>query len=236
MSILYKHLIRPFEVKGSLTRYGKKSDGGYIVNEEYLKNINRLYSYGLADDISFENEILTNKNIIGHLYDHTIQKPTDLTSNGLFHKEGLSLFKNESCDNFLNHVKQNNDIDNKILLKIDVEGAEIDYFEAINLDSFSNVIQMIVEFHSNINHLKYIKSLIKINEYFYCCHIHGNNGGGILIKNQDETYSDITEFTFINKKYVNYNPIYYKNKYPINGLDYPNLPNQQDFFFDFTQI
>jgi len=233
---LYKNIIRPFKINGEYFRYGKNFDGGYIINKDYIKNITRLYAYGLADDISFENQILNeNKHIIGHLYDHTIEKPNDLAQNAHFHKEGLSLIKNDFCDNLFKHIENNNDINEKILLKIDVEGAELDYFNFTDMKLFSNVVQMVVEFHSNINFQKYIKSLIKINEYFYCCHLHGNNGGGALnIANQ--IYPDIIEFTFINKKYINYQPIYNKRQYPIDNLDFPNLKDQKDFSIQFDYL
>lgn len=237
MISLYKNLIRPYKIYGDYIRYGRNFDGGYIINKNYLQHVNRLYSYGLADDISFENHILNdNKHIIGHLYDHTIDKPKNLIGNAHFHKEGLSLIKENFCNNLFDHIKENKDLDAKIILKIDIEGAELEYFDHINLDLFSNVVQMAVEFHSNINFQKYIKSLIKINEYFYCCHIHGNNGGGILLKDKDQLYSEITEFTFINKKYVDYIPLYNQIEYPIKNLDQPNLPDQKDFFITFNYL
>ena len=220
MKNLALNLIRPYNVIGQYIRYGNKSDGGYILNKDYINNSEVLYSYGIADEISFEKDFLNDfPGYKVHLYDHTINKFPELKGEVFAHKEGLAPEKNDCCDNFLNHVKINNDQDKNIILKIDAEGAELDFFNFTELSLLSNITQMIVEFHTpGDNFLKFLNAITRINHYFYCTHIHQNNCG--------VHYSlDFIECTFINKKNVKYVPEIKVCDYPMQGLDYPNCGN-----------
>jgi hypothetical protein len=223
-------LIRPFDIDGSLIRYGNKSDGGYVVNKEYIKKSNILYTYGVGIDISFEQDLLTdNSNYLVHMYDHTINGSLESNDYIFFHKEGLGLTKVKNKNNFLNHIKINNHEDKKITLKIDIEGDEIDFFNEVDISKFNNVIQMIVEFHCwNVNVFsKMLESISKINKYFYCIHFHHNNHLPLLnVKNI--LCPQAIELTFINKLYVNEYPNYKNQKYPIDGLDYSSSINKSN--------
>jgi protease II len=220
MTNLTLNLIRPYDIKGEYIRYGNKSDGGYILNKDYINNLEVLYSYGIADEISFEKDFLQNNpNCKAHLYDHTINIFPEINGNVFKHKEGLNYKKDKDTDNFLNHISINNDQDKNIILKMDAEGAELDFFNFTDLSLFNKVTQMIVEFHTaGDNFLKFLNAITRINHYFYCAHIHQNNCGG--------HYSlDLIECTFINKKSVTYVPEIKVCNYPIQGLDYPNCEN-----------
>jgi len=217
------NLIRPFILEGDLIRYGNKSDGGYIVNKKYLNLSNVLYTYGVGGEVSFERDLLIdfpNYNI--HLYDHTINEFPILQGKVFNHKEGLSSEKQNDCDNFLNHIKINNDEKNNILLKIDVEGEELSYFQKVDLIHFNNVAQMILEFHLDKGTvIDFINSINNINTYFYCIHVHGNNHGNLMIVDNQE-FPIVLECTFINKSFVEETPILSHKDYPIEGLDFSN--------------
>ena len=42
----------------NLCRLGVEKDGGYILNQEFLKKSNFLISFGMAEEYSFENDFL----------------------------------------------------------------------------------------------------------------------------------------------------------------------------------
>jgi hypothetical protein len=226
---------RPYALEGNLVRYGNKSDGGYIVNTKYLGLSNVLYTYGVGGEVSFEIDLLKhNPNYKIHLYDSTISKFPEINGNVIKHKEGLASYKKYKYDNLLNHLSINQDVNEKILLKIDIEGGEFDFFRNIDINSLSNVVQMIVEFHIDkapVDH--FIECLNKINEKFICIHIHGNNYSYINYINNIE-FPTLPEFTFINKHYIKETPLLISKNYPIENLDYPNGGMNRDWSISFN--
>ena len=232
MSIL-KTTLRPYKIDGELIRLSSRHDCGYIINKEVIKNINRCYTYGIGSDISFENEMLDiNPYIKTYLYDHAVSQPT-LKPNMTFFKNGLSGHKEGELNSFFNHVIENKDsLNEKILLKIDAEGAEYPLFNENSIELFQNLEAMIIEFHYIENQLdNFLKILNDINKYFFIVHIHGNNCAG-QFNHEGFICPSVPEITFLNRK--RYEPLGFLSvKYPIAGLDYPNNPNKGDLEIDF---
>lgn len=247
-------LIRPYDIKGPLKRFGNIQDGGYVLNYKFLKLTERLYSYGFGNDFSFEKDIVNCiNNYHVYIYDHTVDNIKDIYPKITFYKNGLFSSKTENCDTFMNHVDQNNDNNKKIILKIDIESNEIDFFSKINMKNLKNVVQMVVEFHMVyldenaiylqsfnkdliLENMKIIGNLYKktldildkINQYFYCIHLHPNNFSP-TVNIEGIEYPMIFECTFINKEYIDYEPkLIYNKTYPILNLDYENsISNKQ---------
>lgn len=60
-------------INNNLIRFGRKADGGYIVDKKIALKSNYLISFGLGDDWSFELDFLKfNKNSKIYIYDHTV--------------------------------------------------------------------------------------------------------------------------------------------------------------------
>lgn len=118
-------------------------------------------------------------------------------------------------------------IKGEILLKIDTEGAEYDYFMNEDIEELSSFVNgIILEVHS-LDQPRY-QSLFsqimeKINSEFVLVHIHGNNWGGDFVY-EGHTIPKVIEFAFVNKKYVDKKEVD-TSEYPIKNLDYPNNPN-----------
>lgn len=257
-------LIRPYNIHGNLKRFGNFSDGGYVLNCDFLKKTEKMYSYGVGNDYSFEKDI---ENYMDpyhiYLYDYSINLEKKVSSKISFQKQNLSFEKNKNSNNLFNHIKENNDENKKILLKIDIESNEIDFFTKINMKNFKNVIQMVVEFHlayldekciylQSINNYinvydiyskkvevvgefykKTLNILNKINEYFYCIHVHSNNSAPTT-DIEGSKFPIAFECTFVNKKYINYKPFPLCNiTYPIKNLDYDNKNCNQKIFLKF---
>jgi len=231
------NILRPYILDGDLTRYGGKKDGGYIVNKKYLNLSNVLYTYGVGDEFSFEEDFLNNfPEYKVHLYDPTINKFPELKGKVFNHKDGLACEKNNDglpFDDFLNHVKINNDEKNNILLKIDAEGVERVYFQKIDLTKFDNVVQMVIEFHIFDDYIDcFVDCMLNINKYFYCIHIHENNCCGL----HSSGIPRVIECSFINKLYVKEHPILSNKKYPIKNLDFPNCPWEDKWSIDYSNL
>ena len=63
--------LRPYKAKRKI-RIGKSKDGGYVVEESSLKNVDVIYSYGVGWDVSFELAILKKINKTCRIFDPTI--------------------------------------------------------------------------------------------------------------------------------------------------------------------
>lgn len=134
------------------------------------------------------------------------------------------------------HCKEFN-IQGDIFLKIDVEGAEYDYFlnaDIKQLESF--VAGMIIEVHwleQPQNQEKFKKMMEKINEHFVMVHIHGNNWGGEFTY-ENHTIPKVLELTFVNKRLLDdWKPD--NEDYPIKDLDFPNNSNLEDCNLSFLK-
>lgn len=55
-----------------LIRLGKKNDGGYLIPKKSLNSCNKLYSFGLNDDYSFEKDFFKKKNAEVVFYDQSV--------------------------------------------------------------------------------------------------------------------------------------------------------------------
>ena len=131
-----------------------------------------------------------------------------------------------------------------MLLKIDIEGAEYDYFTSVDIKAVADVTTGIVLEVHNVHDPKYRDQLVtvlnKLKPYYFLTHIHGNNWGGtfdLIERINDSKFTGyslpvVMEFTFVNKRYANV-AIPDNQKYPIAGLDMPNNADRPDTNLDF---
>lgn len=207
--------LKIYDVKSPKVRLGNEWDGGYVLPELMLNESKALFTYGVGNDVSFEVDYINKTNNNVYLFDHTIDKITvslDSLKSMVFKKEGLSYEKTEKLDTFFNHYNENK-IDGRVLLKIDIEGDEFQYFLKTDIEKLSKLVTgIVVEFHPTeikVNINNFFEALEKLNKYFYNCHIHANNYGGTVKHVSDGmniNLPHIIEMTFINKEiFLNYN-------------------------------
>tara|TARA_B100001564_G_scaffold352322_1_gene359565 strand:- start:97 stop:891 length:795 start_codon:yes stop_codon:yes gene_type:complete len=169
----------------------------------------------------------------------------DLKARYLLYKN-YSDFLNLSCLKFYPEkitypIKNKNDTDldkvllrilnnEKIILKIDIEGYEFNLIDQI-VENRSRITMLIMEYHwLDKNEELFLKSVKKIQQYFDIIHIHGNNHCEKLLSGLPIAL----EMTLINKDSNNFSQDYVK-KFPIKDLDFPNNPYKEDLFFSFNE-
>lgn len=181
--------------------------------EEILSSFNSLKDSQDKNNINNLKQILeTNQSLVKQLSDNlSLRSPRD-------------------------HYNQYN-IQGDVLLKIDTEGAEFDYFLNEDIDDLSSFVAgLILEVHwidQEPIRNKFIPMMEKISKHFVITHVHGNNWGGEF---DYEGYKvpRVPEFSFVNKKYIN--TLTPDNQtYPILDIDYPNNPNIADCNLDFLK-
>lgn len=227
-------VLTPYEVEGyeEGVRLGNAYDGGYVIPKKVLPLVEKVYSYGIGNDISFEKAVVElGIPVVG--YDHTIDKLPEDWREIIFHKNGLASKAGQDVDTFEHHLQQNNDVAKKILLKIDIDGAEWDVIDQI-VDQFSsNIVALVLEAHDLYRFLKmprYAKVLTHLESRFTLCHIHGNNFRGSVYIGRKRIPS-VCELTFINNSLVTAKAIR-KNSLP--GIyDFPNNKKKKDIVLNF---
>ena len=229
-------LLKPQNIFLEKKRLGPSEDGGYVVPKFVLENCSALFSYGVGYETKFDEDFYVEYQKPTYLFDHTIphrawdRQHMDIQ---LFN-HGLGF--GENCKDF--HEDYNTlNIDGHVLLKIDIEGGEFDYFLNTSIPKMGdNVMGLLLEIHyinDPKNREDMVKMITKLNEVFVLCHIHGNNWGGEWYHN-GETIPKVLELTFVNKKFVEKSELDDQN-YPIPGLDVPNNRDLADYDLSFLK-
>lgn len=196
-------------------RLGNPWDGGYVVSIFSIGKSDAVFSYGVGGDISFERDycLLTGKK--AYCFDHTVDGinirsdwlnvSPELKDKIIFKKEGISGEDQEMTKHFFTHY-DNEKMAGRVLLKLDVEGCEYDFFEKTDLQKLASITSGIViefhNFHIKETYEKFLQLLEKMNKFYYIIHIHGNNYGGISeyeYNGQIYTMPHFLEVSFVNK-------------------------------------
>lgn len=209
-------LLTPLKTDFTLVRFGRQEDGGYIVPLELCRLCNHLISFGILDDVSFEEDyIYNNPNAIIECFDGSIDYLPKNHENFKFYKKFIG------ANNGGDFISINElFIDQFTGMKMDIEGWEYVCLNSLLDSKFSQLQFLTVEFHlsericpeRNINDL--ILLLNRINQYMFPIHVHQNNTDHGYFMYNGMMVSKSIEVTFVNN-------IYKESKYPIKNLDYP---------------
>lgn len=174
--------LQPVQLRNcELKRYGLGRDEGYLLCDNFLKNTEVVYSYGIDGRDGLGCEISTELNIPLHQYDcFNLTRPLCDKRDAVFHEECVSGVVRKDLNGRLfdtveNQIAKNNDSGKTILLKIDVEGAEWDSLATVSEKTFKNVDQIVAEFHKERDHLQYLDLIRKLKQTYHIAHIHFNN-------------------------------------------------------------
>ena len=229
-------LFKTYLISSDKIRLGPDEDGGYTASTISLESSVALYTYGVGHDVRYEEAYKNKYGNEVYLYDHTIGKETgwDLGQKLNFINEGLGY--NEKCDDFVNHYKKSG-IAGDVLLKVDIEGGEYNYFEKVNIEEVAKVTTgILLELHwlTDVGYQKRAEVLLnKLYEHFTLTHIHGN-AWGTTWDYQGHKIPETFELSLVNNKYIK-SKEYDTQDYPIEGLDVSNRPNYPDLDLKFLK-
>ena len=190
-------------------RLGGPCDGGYVVNLEALCKSSALFTYGVSNNVNFEIDYVKATERKAFCFDHTcdpVYVPPGFEKNITHFLEGISGEKQEKTDTFFahyekyfeKHCENRNSFDDKVLLKIDIEGNEYEVFSKMDIEKLSGIAAgLVIEFHdlnSTTQRALFFDCLARINKYFYLTHLHGNNFLGNFDFFEKRFASDINEW------------------------------------------
>lgn len=230
----YKELKNLLKVRRNIDnrviRLGSMSDGGYIMLNSFEKKNGIAYSFGISNDVSWDDAI-ANKGYDVWQYDHTIERLPYKRNEFHYFKEGIS--GQDEMDRPLKtleyFLKKNGHINKRnLILKMDVEGAEWDFLETVTPSVLKQFDQIVFEMHNivrTVDSHRILQLLKKLNETHSLIHIHGNNTG-YQLKIGDTIFPDVIETTYVNKE--NYDLIDDENMSFPTGIDASCDRNRKD--------
>lgn len=229
--------LRLYDINRPKYRVGNERDGAYIVVDQPADT--DILSFGVNNDTSFEEAMAAR----GHrlfLYDHTI--PGCPTDNSAFNFARVGICGGNAPGPDLmtleQHMANIPDLSQRLMLKIDVEGAEWDVFSSIDAKTLARYDQIVAEFHwfrnlSDPNYANLItKSLEIINSQFTLYHVHANNCAPIL-KVDGFFVADVIEVSYVRTSLIDRTPS--KTVYPseLNKANRPDFYDHALLFYPF---
>ena len=171
--------LQPVTLKNcTLQRIGSVYDGGYLMCANLLENIQSAYSYGIGTDDNWGCEISTRLRVPVHEYD--CFSPNQFACPGgqaIFHNECIGAktetIESRVFDTLGNHIVKNGDAGKTLVLKIDVEGAELPSLMAAPPSVLDRIDQLTMEIHGTDE--RFLALVRKLKRTFHLVHLHFNN-------------------------------------------------------------
>jgi hypothetical protein len=170
-----------------LERFGEAHDGGYLMCGNLLGGVQSGYSYGIGGYDKWGCDISTKLNLTVHQYDcFNTRQPLCFWGDTVFHAECVGDTSKTAdgriFDTIANHFVKNGDSSRRIVLKIDVEGAEWDSLLSAPDATLKQIDQMAVEFHwleddafRWVQDKKHLDVVRRLKQFFEVGHVHFNN-------------------------------------------------------------
>jgi hypothetical protein len=162
----------------TLERIGSANDGGYLMCGNLLGNVQSAYSYGIGPADDWGCAISQRYGVVVHQYD-CFSPPAAACSGGqsVFHDECIGPRREEIesriFDTLSRQVFKNGDAGKTLVVKIDVEGAELASLLATSDGVLDRIDQLAMEIHGTDRH--FLELVRKLKRMFHLVHLHYNN-------------------------------------------------------------
>jgi hypothetical protein len=207
--ILYD-LLQPVALSNCrLERFGEANDGGYLMCANLLAGVESGYSYGISGYDKWGCDISTTLKVPVHQYDcFNLTEPSCPSGTTVFHSEcvgtAAATLEGRPFDTIENQFIKNGDGAKRVVLKIDVEGAEWDSLLTTPDEVLQRIDQMAVEFHWELDEAqwtrqeRYARLVRRLRQFFEVAHIHFNNAS--CLDDLDPFPSWAYEVLFVSKR------------------------------------
>jgi hypothetical protein len=195
--------LRPVSLERcQLQRFGEAHDGGYLVCGNLLGDVKAAYSYGINGYDKWGCDASTTLGVPTHQYDcFNTTVPSCPSGRTIFHAECVGgtarTEEGRPFDTIASQLLRNGDGANRVIVKIDVEGAEWESFEALPDDVLQRIDQLIVEFH-RVDSDRSLAVVQRLKKVFHVAHLHANNAS--CDPSQAPFTSWAFEATFVNRR------------------------------------
>jgi hypothetical protein len=228
--------LRPVALKNcTMARFGSVYDGGYLMCENLIQNLGALYSYGVGPNDEFGCDVSTRYKVPVRQYDcFDPARPVCSTGTFDFHDECIAERRerafSRNFDTLANQIAANGDAGKRLIVKIDVEGAEWEALMATPDEVLAAIDQLPMELHG-VNDRRYIEVLEKLKKNFYLVNLHFNNHscGAESAPLPGWAY----QVLFVNKRLGELDPS--QGTPPMSPLNAPDTMRRPDCQVDFSR-
>ena len=178
------HELQPVRLENcTMTRFGEANDGGYLMCGNLLE-VEAGYSYGINNYDGWGCRVATQLGVPVHQYDcFDTRVPPCATGETQFHPEcvaGRAFTDSEGrrFDSVAAQLARNGHEGRRVVMKMDVEGAEWDSLLETPREVLERIDQLALEFHGvDKDTWKYYLVVTKLKDVFHIVHLHFNNHG-----------------------------------------------------------
>ena len=172
--------LQPVALKNcTFKRFGSANDGGYLMCENLIEPLDAGYSYGVGSNDDWGCEVSRRYHVPVQQYDcFDPARPTCDGGTFVFHNECVGDRTGYSGSRFFdtlqNQIRRNGDTGRRLIIKMDIEGAEWDSLLAAPDDLLASIPQITMEMHG-FDDPKIVEALRKLKRNFYLVNLHFNN-------------------------------------------------------------
>jgi len=172
--------LQPASLKNcTFKRFGSANDGGYLMCENLIEPLDAAYSYGVGPNDDWACEVSRKYHVPVHQYDcFDAARPTCDGATFVFHNECVSdrsgYRGSRFFDTLENQIRKNSDNGRRLIIKMDIEGAEWDSLLAAPDELLASIPQIAMEMHG-FDDPKIVEVLQKLKRNFYLVNLHFNN-------------------------------------------------------------
>jgi hypothetical protein len=162
-------------------RYGDSHDGGYLSCKNLLAGASSVYSYGINAQDEWGCDISDVIRAPVHQYDcFNPIRPVCAIGAPMFHDECIgparTIESGRTFDTLAAQIARNGDTAKRLIVKMDVEGAEWPSLLQAPDAVLNQIDQLSVEFHGiDSTQPSYVDTIRKLKRVFFVAHIHDNN-------------------------------------------------------------
>ena len=172
--------LRPVALKNcTLERFGSVNDGGYLMCGNLITGVASAYSYGIDKEDNWGCQVSREFGVPVHQYDcFTPHRPGCQGGQPVYHNECIGpeteIVDSRPFDTLANQISKNGDNDKRLLVKMDVEGAEWDSLLATPDAVLDGIDQLPMELHG-VDEARFLALVRKLKRTFYLTSLHFNN-------------------------------------------------------------
>ena len=212
----------------ALQRFGDANDGGYLMCANFLPAAQAAYSYGIGGSDGWGCDVQSRLNVPLHQYDcFNTTRPACAAGTAMFHEECIgpvaATIDGRRFDTLANQIAANGDTGKRLIVKMDVEGAEWRTLTTAPDHVLEAIDQIVLEFH-DVEDPEFLDTAARIEQFFHVANLHQNNW--TCRPGYDPFPGPVFEALLVNKRLVVTDPsVAVRRGHP---LDAPNNPTGAD--------
>ncbi len=214
-----------------LERFGEPNDGGYLMCGNLLGSVKAGYSYGINGYDKWGCDIASKLNVRVHQYDcFNLRRPSCSSGTTVFHPDCIGPSrqtdeKGRLFDTLENQFAANGDGASRVVVKMDVEGAEWDTLQQAPSSLLERIDQLAIEMH-HLGSEQQIAVVRRLKEFFYLAHLHYNNSA--CADRMDPFPAIAVEALFVNKRLTTAGSPLATRIHPLDAVNNPDAPDCQE--------